>query len=77
MARCTSDVNSPPHRYGHEFRRLQARARKAGLGLWADVKPSDLPHYYRYRRRRRASMAAPVSRSVRAAGSGITSRLAR
>jgi len=38
-------------RYDHphkaEFRRLQAEARSARRGLWKNVRPVDLPYYYR------------------------------
>jgi micrococcal nuclease len=36
-----------PHRYSAEFKRLEAQARKAGKGLWKDLKPEDLPDYRR------------------------------
>jgi micrococcal nuclease len=34
------------HPHKDEYARLQARAKKAQLGLWKDVKPDDLPYYY-------------------------------
>ena len=34
------------HHLKNEFRRLQNRARKAGAGLWKDVRKNDLPEYY-------------------------------
>ncbi len=34
------------HRYQREFRDLQAEARAAGRGLWARVRPEDLPDYF-------------------------------
>ena len=36
-----------PHPHQREYRRLQAKAMKAGLGLWKDVTDADLPYYYR------------------------------
>lgn len=35
------------HKYKTEFRHLQAQAKSARLGLWKDIKPADLPDYYR------------------------------
>ena len=35
------------HKYSHEFERLMNRARKAGRGLWKDLRPADLPEYLR------------------------------
>jgi endonuclease YncB( thermonuclease family) len=34
-----------PHRYDREFERLMSRARSQRLGLWEEVRQSDLPHY--------------------------------
>ncbi|MCY2930596.1 MAG: thermonuclease family protein [Planctomycetota bacterium] len=34
------------HPHKDEYARLQARAKKAKLGLWKDLKPEDLPYYY-------------------------------
>ncbi|MCY2924564.1 MAG: thermonuclease family protein [Planctomycetota bacterium] len=34
------------HPHKDEYVRLQARAKKAKLGLWKDAKPDDLPYYY-------------------------------
>jgi endonuclease YncB( thermonuclease family) len=33
------------HPYMAKFQDLQARARRARLGLWKDLKPTDLPYY--------------------------------
>ncbi len=35
------------HAYEKEFRRLQHRARQSRRGLWKDLRPTDLPYYYR------------------------------
>ncbi len=35
------------HKYKSEFHRLQTQAKSARLGLWKDLKPSDLPDYYK------------------------------
>ena len=35
------------HTHKKEFERLQRQAIKAGVGLWRDVRPQDLPPYYR------------------------------
>jgi len=42
-----------------EFRRLQTAARKAGKGLWKDLRPNDLPYYYRHELKLPASQPAP------------------
>lgn len=36
-----------PHRHSDEFARLQRRAMRQRLGLWANVRNEDLPYYYR------------------------------
>ena len=35
------------HRHSDEFARVQRRAVRERLGLWADVRNDDLPYYYR------------------------------
>jgi len=35
------------HRHKSDFSRLQRQAMKARRGLWKDVKPEDLPRYYK------------------------------
>lgn len=35
------------HKYEAEFRRLQTEAKASRRGLWRDLKPSDLPDYYK------------------------------
>ena len=52
-------------RYDHphkaEFARLQRKALKAGLGLWAEVRQDDLPYYYRTRLKLPTEAAATTS----------------
>ena len=36
-----------PHKYKREFAKLMKRAQTARLGLWKDVRPTDLPYYLR------------------------------
>lgn len=35
-----------PHPHDREYRRLQDDAMRARRGLWKNVRPQDLPHYY-------------------------------